>query len=69
MTLVGVREVAERVGMSRTWVLRRVKSGELPAYRIGGRLKFDGQEVNDWVKDSAVRSSRTETEASASDTT
>jgi excisionase family DNA binding protein len=34
--LITVREVAERLGVRRTWVLRRVRSGDLPGFRLGG---------------------------------
>lgn len=33
--LLSVSEVAEMMGMSRTHVLRKIKSGELPAQKVG----------------------------------
>ena len=55
--LLTVREVAERLAVSRTWVLRRIKAGDMPAYRLGGsgpiRLSWD--EVRQWAIGNAGR--------------
>ena len=71
MTLLTVREVAERLGVSRTFVLRRVRSGDMPGFRLGGDgpLRFDWDEVERWARDSAGKPSRTATAATPSATT
>ena len=71
MSLLTVREVAERLGVSRTFVLRRVRSGDMPGFRLGGDgpLRFDWDEVERWARDSAGKSSRTATARGASATT
>ena len=39
--LVGSREVARRIGMSRSWVRARAADGTLPHYLCGGNRMFD----------------------------
>lgn len=52
MSLLTTREVAEILGVSRTWVLRRVASGEMPGFRIGGDgpIRYDAEEVQTWAR-------------------
>lgn len=40
-----VNEVADRLGMSRTWVYEHAASGELPCLHIGGALRFDPEAI------------------------
>jgi excisionase family DNA binding protein len=56
--MLTTREVAERLGVSRSWVLRRWRSGDLPGFRIGGTgpLRFYWEEVEAWARGNAVRS-------------
>lgn len=45
-------EVAERLGVSRTWVYEAAKSGRIPSIRIGGPdgpLRFAAQDIEDWL--------------------
>jgi len=49
---VGVRDVARMLGVKPSWVYsrtRRVASG-IPYYRIGKYIKFNLDEVNEWLK-------------------
>jgi excisionase family DNA binding protein len=52
VSLLTTREVAEILGVSRTWVLRRVASGEMPGFRIGGDgpIRYDAEEVQTWAR-------------------
>jgi excisionase family DNA binding protein len=49
--LLTVTEVAARLNLSRWSVYRRVADGQLPAVRIGGALRFDEQELENWIFD------------------
>lgn len=41
MELISVREAAEAVGVCEETIRRKVKAGELPDRRIGGRIRID----------------------------
>ena len=47
-------EVAEQLGYSPETVRRWTRSGELPGYRIGGRLRYPEDEVEQWVQERAT---------------
>lgn len=51
MRLFKLREVAEYLKVHPGTVYRLVKSGQLPAARIGRDLRFDPQLVKQWVAD------------------
>ncbi|HUO70725.1 MAG TPA: helix-turn-helix domain-containing protein [Solirubrobacteraceae bacterium] len=42
-------EAARRLSVSRSTIYRMVNRGELPALRIGGGLRFDARELNQYV--------------------
>jgi excisionase family DNA binding protein len=43
------RVVARMLGLSSETIRRMVARGELPAYRVAGRLRFDTREIRDWL--------------------
>jgi excisionase family DNA binding protein len=44
--IISIREVCDRYGLSDKTVRRKIKAGELPAYRVGERLyKLDAGQV------------------------
>ena len=53
MTLLKVRDVAERLRMSENTVRRWAQSGKLPAYRLGphGDYRFDPDKIAEYLKD------------------
>jgi excisionase family DNA binding protein len=44
------REIADHLGFSTKWVLRKVKDG-LPHARMGARLRFKVSHVEPWLMD------------------
>jgi excisionase family DNA binding protein len=44
------KEIAEILGVSEIWVWRRVRSKELPSYKIGGRRLFKIEEIERWIE-------------------
>lgn len=58
MTLLTTREVAERLGVSQSWVLRRVRDGRMPGFRLGGDgpVRFVWEEVEAWLRGNAAKS-------------
>ena len=44
--LISIRDVCDRYGLSDKTVRRKIKAGELPAFRVGARLyKLDADQV------------------------
>ncbi len=49
-TLLTAKQVAEKIGVSSAWVLRKAKSGIMPHFRIGGVERFSKKDVEAWIK-------------------
>jgi excisionase family DNA binding protein len=47
--LMSVREVAETLGSHIQTVYSWVDESKLPHFRVGGRIKFDGKAIADWL--------------------
>ena len=53
--LLTTREVADRLALSPETILRRVRAGELPAFRIASNaLRFDPDAIDAYLERSAV---------------
>jgi excisionase family DNA binding protein len=48
--LLTSRELGETLGFSSAWVQDHFESGELPGFKIGGRLRFRESEVLAWLE-------------------
>lgn len=44
-----IRELAELISASEIWVKRRVRTGEIPSYKIGGKRLFKREEIEKWI--------------------
>lgn len=49
MTLLTIRQVAERLAISRNLCYRLVATGKLRAYRIGGAIRFSEEQVQEYL--------------------
>lgn len=57
--LLGVDEVAERLGRSRRWVHQAIRERGLPYVRLdGGALGFELEQVRDWARARQVPASK-----------
>jgi PTS system nitrogen regulatory IIA component len=52
--LMTTREVARYLKLRPETVLRKVKSGEIPAIKIGGRFRFDTKQIDKWLSRSST---------------
>ncbi len=43
------KELSELLGVSGLWISRRVKAGEIPSYKIGGKRLFKREEIEQWI--------------------
>ena len=49
--LLTVPEVAELLGVERSWIQRAVKRGEIPHLRLGRYLRFRETSIAEWIRD------------------
>lgn len=47
---LNVRQVAELLGVSDKHIYELVAQGKLPAFRVGKAVRFDPQDVADWLR-------------------
>src|SRR3989338_1244887 len=44
------QDLAKLLGLRRETIYRKVKSGEIPALRIGGSLRFRARDIDEWLQ-------------------
>ena len=49
--LLTSRELGDLLGFSTAWVQDRFEAGDLPGFRISGRLRFRASEVEAWLEE------------------
>jgi excisionase family DNA binding protein len=49
--LLTVEEVAERLGMTRDWVWKQVRAGEIPCVRLGRYRRFREEAIDQWLRE------------------
>jgi excisionase family DNA binding protein len=54
MELLTVNELAELLKISRNKVVLMARRGEIPAISVGGKLRFDADEIEKWLKANAI---------------
>jgi len=50
MDILTASEISELLRLSISRVVLMAKRGELPAFRIDGKLRFDSGEIEEWLK-------------------
>lgn len=53
MELLTVEEIAELLRISRNRVILMARRGEIPSLRVLGKLRFDANEIELWLKGQA----------------
>ena len=48
--LIGIKEMASRLGVPVTWLYSRTRTNEIPHYKVGKYVRFDESEVWEWLK-------------------
>lgn len=51
--LLTVREAAEQISMSVSWLRKAVAAGTVPHLKIGRAVRFDGNQLVEWVSSHA----------------
>jgi excisionase family DNA binding protein len=47
--LLNVYKASRRLAVSEKTIRRMIRNGELSAFRVGGSLRLDPQELEDWL--------------------
>ena len=48
--LEGIKAIANRLDVPKSWIYSRTRTGEIPHYKLGKYVKFDESEVMEWVR-------------------
>jgi excisionase family DNA binding protein len=48
--LLSIAEVCQELGMCKSWVYRRVKSGEIPSIKVGHNIKVKRSDLDQYLK-------------------
>ena len=50
LELLSVAEVCQELGMGKSWVHRRLKSGEIPSVRLGNNIKVKREDLQEYLE-------------------
>ncbi len=53
-TIMTVREVAGYLRMHEMTIYRMARQGEIPAYKVGNRWRFNRTRLGDWLREHEV---------------
>ena len=48
--LLSVEEVCEVLGMGKSWVYRKIRSGDIPSVKLGGSIKVERADLDGYLK-------------------
>ena len=48
--LIGIKEMAEKFDIPVSWLYSRTRTNEIPHYKIGKYVRFNEEEVWQWIK-------------------
>jgi excisionase family DNA binding protein len=49
--IMTVGEIAEYLSLDPQTVSRKAQSGELPAFKVGNRWRFDREDIDKWIRE------------------
>jgi excisionase family DNA binding protein len=50
MKLIDIKEVSEMIGVKKPTIYEWVRTGKIPFRRLNGLIRFDPDEINEWVE-------------------
>ena len=56
--LLSVQEVCEALGMGKSWVYQQIRSGELPSIKLGGSIKVERTDLEEYLDKRRRRAAR-----------
>lgn len=48
--LLNIDELSQFLGVPKSWIYERTRRGEIPHTKLGKYLRFDAQEIKEWLK-------------------
>src|SRR5215216_6478217 len=58
--LLSIPDVCQQLGMGKSWVYRRLKSGEIPSIKLGHNIKVKRQDLEQYLESQRYQPSRSE---------
>ena len=55
MDLMKIDDMAKLLKMSPTTIYRECRKKQIPHFKIGGAIRFDPDEIRDWLEDQKVK--------------
>ncbi len=55
-TILSMKEVCRELGMSKSWVYNRVRSGQIPSIKLGGAIKIKRADLEEYIEKQPYRS-------------
>ena len=52
LELLSIPEVCQELGMGKSWIYRRLKSGEIPSIKLGHNIKIRREELEEYLESS-----------------
>ena len=50
LDLLSLAEVSQELGMGKSWVFKRIKSGEIPSVRLGHNIKVKREDLEEYLE-------------------
>jgi len=55
LDLLSIPEVCQELGMGKSWLYSKLKSGEIPSIKLGSKIKIKRGDLEEYLKEQAVR--------------
>ena len=59
LDLLSMLEVCQEIGMSKSWVYQRIRSGEIPSVTLGHNIKVRREDLEEYLQSQATVPGRT----------
>ena len=59
LDLLSIPEVSQELGMSKSWVYQRIRSGEIPSVTLGHNIKVRREALEEYLQSQATNPTRT----------
>ena len=56
VAILSLAEVCRELGMSKSWVYNRVRSGQIPSIKLGGAIKIKRADLNEYIQNHPYQS-------------
>ena len=53
LDLLSITDVCQELGMGKSWVYRRIQSGEIPSVKLGRNIKVRREDLEGYLKDNS----------------